>query len=318
LAVSSGWRSDDENAEPREGRRVFALARANGVISSMETGNDIDRATTARYHEVRNSPQNKRFIESIEGPADLPVAAEVNPRIVVMPGAFHREYPFTGADGQRVFELAEEIGWPAERIEVPSLASMERNATALIERLQGIQTTKSVVLVSLSKGGADVRAALARPGAAEVFRNVRAWINLSGIVTGTPLVAWLKARPLRCLGVRLLLRFRGQRFSDIEEIRHGPGAPLGGPMVLPTSLKAIHVIGFPLIKDLTNDLARRGHARLAPLGPNDGGGILLRDIARLPGLIYPVWGADHYLNPAGRNIRPLLLRILQAGAVPAD
>jgi hypothetical protein len=35
----------------------------------------------------------------------------------------------------------------------------------------------------------------------------------------------------------------------------------------------------------------------------------LTDVARLPGDVYPVWGADHYLCPSW-DFNPLLLRIL--------
>jgi hypothetical protein len=229
-----------------------------------------------------------------------------------MPGAFAREYPHTGAHGQRVFELAAMLGWPAERVEVPSLAPMAQNAEALV-RVLGRGGSRPTVVVSLSKGGADVRAALERPGAAEEWRKVRAWVSLSGIVTGTPLVAWLRARPLRCCGVRVLLRLRRQRFAVVDELRRGPGAPLDRPLVPPPGLRVVHVNAFPLQQHLGDAWARRGHARLAPLGPNDGGGILLADVARLPGDLYPVWGADHYLRPSW-NIRPLLLRILQDAA----
>src|SRR5205814_7337630 len=63
----------------------------------------------------------------------------------------------------------------------------------------------------------------------------------------------------------------------------------------------------------------RGHARLVPLGPNDGGGILLADLLDLPGEVFPVRAADHYLAPKTWDIRPLLRRILRASvAKPAS
>jgi hypothetical protein len=40
---------------------------------------------------------------------------------------------------------------------------------------------------------------------------------------------------------------------------------------------------------------RRRHQKLAYLGPNDGS-TLLRDAIVETGLIYPVWGADHYFQ----------------------
>ena len=277
--------------------RVRALAEAGGV----------DFATAALYHRVRSDACLADFLTRIESGDALFPPREL-PRVVVMPGAFAREYPHTGADGSRVFDLATQLGWPAERVEVPSLSPMAENAAALA-RVLARDRARPTVVVSLSKGGADVRAALERPGAAEEWRGVRAWVSLSGIVMGTPLVEWLRARPLRCTGVRLLLRLRRQRFAVLDELRRGPGAPLDRPIVVPPGLRIVHVAAFPLQKYLGDAWARRGHARLAPLGPNDGGGILLIDVARLPGDLYPVWGADHYLRPSW-DINPLLVNIL--------
>ena len=62
--------------------------------------------------------------------------------------------------------------------------------------------------------------------------------------------------------------------------------------------------------DYVSRLARRSHSRLAALGPSDGGGTLLGDVARLPGRVYPVWGCDHYLNPDW-DLAPLISRLLR-------
>jgi hypothetical protein len=37
---------------------------------------------------------------------------------------------------------------------------------------------------------------------------------------------------------------------------------------------------------------------------------VLADACRLPGLLYPVWGADHYMRPAGTDVRGIIRRIL--------
>jgi hypothetical protein len=235
------------------------------------------------------------------------------PRVIVVPGAFHEEYSHTGADGARIMRLAQFLGWPAERVPLPSLAPMAENAGRILDFLTKQNASEPIVLISLSKGSADLRTALERPDAAGALRNTRAWINLSGIVTGTPLIDWFRARPIRCTGVRLLLRLRRQRFAVLDELRRGPGTPLDRPFALPPHISAFHVLGFPRVQDLSDPWAQRGHARLAPLGPNDGGGNLLIDALRLPGIVYPVWAADHYLRSA--TIDSLLLNVIrEAGA----
>lgn len=304
--------AEDRRLLDRVALRARSLDLSDEALRVMAAAEGVDAATAALYHHLRADSRRAAFFQRVESFAP-PARPDETPRIVIMPGAFAAEYPHTGADGATVIELAEKLGWAAERVAVPSLAPMATNAASLVELLRR-QPGRKTILVSLSKGGADVRAALERPDAARELRDVRAWINLSGIVAGTPLVAWLRARPLRCFGARILLRLRRQRFAVVDELGRRPASPLGRPLVLPAGMRAIHVAGFPLERYLSGAWARRGHARLSAMGPNDGGGILLGDVARLSGDIYPVWAADHYLKPVNWDIRPLLLRILQEAA----
>ena len=153
--------------------------------------------------------------------------------------------------------------------------------------------------------------ALSRPDAPEAFRSVRTWLDLSGLLDGTPLVQWILARPLRTLWYRAILSSRGYDFRIARELTTESGGPLDFRTRLPPHLQAIHVRGFPLKRHLTNGLARRCFRRLGHLGPNDGGGIVLGELRHLPGLVYPVWGADHYLRPASGDIRNLVARVFR-------
>jgi len=299
------------------GRAGELLARhSNASLSEVELAelareHGIDLATAMLYRHIRTSPPYREFIDRIENAAAAPDGVPGAPRVVVVPGAFHQEYRHTGADGARMMELARSLGWEAQRIKLPDLSPMVENAR-LIAEILGRERRRPTILLSLSKGSADVRTAFAIPQLAEAMADVRAWINLSGIVTGTPLVQWFRARPLRCCGVRVLLRLRGQRFAVIDELQRGAGSALDGPIQLPSGVRAIHVMGFPLVRHLSDPWAQRGHARLAPLGPNDGGGNLLVDALRLPGDVYPMFGADHYLRP--RWIDEILLKIFREAA----
>ena len=99
----------------------------------------------------------------------------------------------------------------------------------------------------------------------------------------------------------MLFWFRGHQFSVLHELAYGSDTPLDFPLQLPEHLLAIHVIGFPLAESLSSNLARRGYRRLLPWGPNDAGGIVLSDVCDWPGVIYPIWRADHYLRTPGRE-----------------
>jgi hypothetical protein len=281
------------------------------LLQQLAAQQGIDFATAWVYKQVRQSPVHGPFIERLETqPRVLGSPRPLPATLVIVPGAFYVEFPHTGADGQLLREEAAKFGCCSELVPLPSFGSLAGNARILCEWLSA-RPEGPVLLASLSKGGADVKMALARPEAADAFRNVVCWINLSGLLQGTPLVDWLFASKLRSLWFRLLFWLRGYDFRIIPELARGSDTPLNFELRLPPHLKAIHVVGFPLVRHLSNALARRCFHRAQHLGPNDGAGIVLADVGRLPGLVYPVWGADHYLRPAELDVREIARRILQ-------
>ena len=149
---------------------------------------------------------------------------------------------------------------------------------------------RSVWLVTLSKGAAEVKLALRDPGPHRDA--LRAWVNVGGLPNGTPLVdqgyrdprSWLVAH-------LLLLSGRAQKGFFYEMFHRTP--LLAGPVGVPPDVPTVSVVGFPLSWHLSGTIGRR-HAALAPLGPNDGFGLLLD--AMVPGAVYPVWGGSHYLR----------------------
>lgn len=280
------------------------------ALATLSASQGIDLATALLFDRLRNSPPHAALARRIEGPPITPIEPM---EIVVVPGAFHQHHRHTGADGQRIVELAALLGCKAHRVPLPSFAPLRQNAEMILTFLQQLPAER-IVLASLSKGGADVRAMFGQLDSVETLSRVVAWVNLSGMVNGTPLVDWLRARPLRCLGVRALLRLRGQSFAALTELRR---QPVMAPWpALPPRLKIMHVLGFAIRRHLSHPWATRGYQRLAPLGPNDGGGILLGDAVSLPGFVYPVWAADHYLQPQ-RDIIPLLLNLFRDAASTA-
>jgi hypothetical protein len=257
----------------------------------------IEFATALLYDRLRRSPDHAAFIQHVETmPEEVPDGLQPL-TVAVAPGGFHVENPESGADGRFVLEQAKALGLRTTTVPLRSFPTLRENARLLCDWLRR-QPDEPLILVSLSKGSAEVRLALNEPEAALHFRNVVAWVNISGLVRGTPMVRWLRERPMRALMVRLLFWLRGYSYAALHELERGPTGLLGGAFRVPESMTVVHLIGFPLAAHMSRPLAERGYRRIAPLGPNDGGSNLLADMTTLPGLIYPVWGADHYMRPA--------------------
>jgi len=280
----------------------------------------IDAATLALYRSVRASAAHGPFIRRVEEIAARPAPARLRRDVLlaIVPAAHYRENPRTGADGRLLREEAERLGYAVELVPVASAGRVRENARFLLdwlrERSGGSQ--RAIVLASLSKGGAEVKMALAEAaeaGTERAFAGVGAWLDLCGLVDGTPLAEWLLSRHRGAVLTRLYYRLRRQSLGFLEDLRHGPGTLLDFALKLPepgpAHLRAIHVVGFPLREHLEHGISRRSHRCLAPLGPNDAS-LLLADVFKLPGLVYPVWGADHYLQPKS-DVRRLIAAILQ-------
>lgn len=284
--------------------------RLNGIACTEGT----ELATALLYVRALCVPDNAAFYQRVL--AANPSAMERPDVIGIVPGAFHGQHKHTGADGLKIAGTISGLGERIEIVPVRSFGRLEENARIIVNWLDK-QRGQRIALASLSKGGADVKRALALPQAAVAFAGVTAWVSFSGIVQGTPLIAWLRARPFRSSAFGLLLRLQGHRAAVLDELRRADDAPLATWPALPEHLSVVHVNGCPLRRHLRHRWAPRGYERLAPLGPNDGGGILLGDLTQLPGVICPIWGADHYLQPSW-DATPLLRAIVVAALTPDD
>ena len=269
-----------------------------GELRETAAREGIDAATDRLYRGLLESPVHGPFIRRVAAicRAGAPLRWQRDAVLVIVPGAFYREHPRSGADGRLVREQAERVGCPTELIPLASTGTLRDNARTICDWLSQ-QPARPMILASLSKGGADVKMALEEPDAERAFENVVAWISLSGILAGTPMADWVLSPQWGAVLTRLYYRLRGQNLHFLRELRYGRGLPLDFDLRLPQHVQLISIVGFPLREHLTRRISRRCHERLTPLGPNDGG-LVLADVCALPGLVYPIWGADHYLQPA--------------------
>lgn len=277
------------------------------VLAQLTREHGVDFATALWYDRVRGAEPHRAFIEAVEAIDAGAALPPTSVRVLVAPAAFWREYPQFGADGAAVLEAARGLGMRADRIPTPSTGSVSKNARVIREALEK-EADGSVVLVSLSKGGADVRMALEQDPA--LARKVRAWINVCGIIHGSPLVDEMLDGPWwRRLAVRAFLARWRAGFGLIRELRHAP-VPRA---TAPAGVYVVNVVACPLSTHTAGAITRR-HRQLAALGPNDGS-TLLTDAIVDGGVVYPVWGADHYFRTpdAPVLIRRILLHLGASG-----
>jgi len=266
----------------------------------------LDHATRALYASVRAAPKNRMLCEALEGTRHSAQSLARDLRIVLVPGILYRDFPATGADGAVLREIAAKHGIPFDTVPADGTEGLEEAADLIVERLLAVPADSRVLLFSLSKGSAEVRHALSRRHSRVAFRRVHAWISVSGLPFGTPTAEIVLRRPLARAWLSAWFWLRQWRLERVRELlSHRPGARFE----IPPHLKFVQIAAFPLHSQLRDRRSRRFQSRLAAFGPNDGFA-LLAELVALPGCLYPVWGADHYLR-GGPDLAVALTRLIE-------
>jgi hypothetical protein len=253
----------------------------------------IDEITARLYERVRIEPRNRLLIEAIDGPDPPAAATGADVCVVLVPGLLYRHFPETGADGAALRDIAGAMSIPFVTIPLDGTEGLRASAAMIGEWLQfHVPPGKAIILMSLSKGSAEVMHAFAQSDMRPAFQRVIAWISVSGLPLGTPSLELIMRNPLRRAFLGAYCHVRGWKLDSIRELlMHRPSQA----KMLPPHITLIQVVAFPLHEHLKDRPSRRLHRQLAKIGPSDGYA-LLEELARLPGYLYPVWGADHYLR----------------------
>lgn len=270
----------------------------------------VDFATALLFDRFCKSPERSGFIQQIDALRRSPgsLLATIDAKVVIVPGALYVERPDMGGDGRIVREVASSLGLKTELIPLASFGSVKTNAGLILDWLKRHQQER-IILVSLSKGGADLKMAMSESDTPDLFHNVVAWINVCGPLNGSRMANWILESRIRTWFFQCKLHWQNRDFQFVSDLRHGEDAPLGFAFRPPDSIRMVTLIGFPLHQHMTTRFSRFCHRTLVSHGPNDGT-TLLSDLPSLPGEIYPVWGMDHYFRPE-REARNLVAAILQ-------
>jgi hypothetical protein len=263
---------------------------STAAVAELASERGMDLATTWLYQQIIQSRRFGPAIKSILQGPERWHHARSSPLLALVPGAFHGEQMDTGAGGRRFLEIAEAHGFRCHAIATHSFGSLRQNAQVIAGWLEA-HSGEEVILIALSKGATEVFHLLEGQNT-QLFRNVAAIVNVSGMIFGTRLVNWVTERALPRIYVRGLMWWKNYDFQNLLELQHSERELSPGRQGVPI----INVVGFPLQEHLSSNMARRQYLRLRPFGPNDGGGIVLADALRFPGTLFPVWGGDHYLR----------------------
>lgn len=265
-----------------------------------------DFATLFFLRQLWRDPQNrmlqKRYHQLIEGIDDKIQLTQVDFEtyiILFIPGwDYQSTGHISGADLTIPIEVATQLGVPNVFIPVASTASVEDIATAVTNAVRAYsEGNRKIIVAGASSAGPAIYLSLADQLSPEELKHVVAWINLGGILNGSPIVDYYLTG-LRAILAQLYIWHMGWDRNNIMSMS------TGNSRVRFTRLKnkrtpgyrhilILNYLGLSLSGNLSA-LARENYYTLKKLGPNDGFTLLADSIAPNSNTIV-AFAADHFL-----------------------
>jgi len=261
------------------------------LLAHIRHKESTNLATALFYQYLLQHKKHGAFIKQVQAISPSNNAPQRLPNIVIVPGLFAAHRPDLGGDGALLKAVATQLGFAVSTAPTDGQASLSENAAVLHRYLQSVPFDQ-FWLVSISRGSADVKFMLNQYKDASYHHNLRRWISVSGIVTGTPLFRGLAKRPVYSTLIRAMSTLQGISAQLVQELQNENPHWCESCDRYPFDIT--HVMPVPLDWHVTSPVIPR-YSRLQHLGPTDGI-IMLAETLSEQGHIYPIWGADHMLR----------------------
>ncbi len=257
---------------------------------------DQDTKTAQFIDSVYQDPDNlawqHEFDKLLTAASDSQTIFEANTLFLLVPGWLYQTHGReTGSDMAAVRAALDPLNACYAFVDVEENGTIELNALVIAEAIKNTYPNP-VVLVSASKGSAEVAAALAHL-AEHDLKHVKAWLSVGGTLRGTPLADIMLTRRW-CWISRLILSHDHLGLEGLQSLSSARRKLAFERLQLPSHILKIALVPVPFRADLTQD-ARFGYKRLRSQGPNDGLA-LLHDQVFVDGITLLAVGSDHYFK----------------------
>ena len=282
-----------------------------GELKRLSDEFSVDFAALYLADQIAHIPVNRRFRIAFDHAYDytrmalpqnrvqLPAAA-VNYEVLVIPIYLYKRLIGSGADLAAPRAALEKVGLTCHFVETQDDGAVEANADIVAGAIRArAKSDRRLIILSASKSGPEVALALTRLETAET-RHVAAWINVAGVLQGTPLADKHLFQELEFLvgevdvaGEESLTTQRGRRRFDSFHI--------------PKHVLVVNYLGIPVTGTISF-WGRRGFNLLRKHGPNDGVS-LLSDMIFPGGVTLADLKNDHFMRGRPLDITTVALAI---------
>tara|TARA_R110002049_G_scaffold13509_3_gene58877 strand:- start:227508 stop:228632 length:1125 start_codon:yes stop_codon:yes gene_type:complete len=312
--------SEEEPALLRQ-RRLSLMTQFEGVPDPLQLQNLVSQGSTdfasiVYAQALLNQPNNRRWqnesfklsrtLNSDLSKAHIRKVFEKHHALLI-PGWHWKTRTDTGADLSFQRKVLASYGLQSTLIETNEHGSVEDNGKLISDAINNAKALdKSIVLISVSKGGADTLYALGAVLSEQQTQHVKGWLNIGGIIAGSTLIDNEQARPeqwLRSIGfspetpldaiLSLDTKTAKARLSELK---------------LPRDVVIVNYAALPFASDLSQH-AEYSFNSLAKFGPNDGAALIHEMLVPDKTTVLEI-GLDHFMRSLRAMYRALALLTL--------
>lgn len=286
----------------------------SSALLSLANETSPDFAATYFIRRILDNPRHKAIQARFNGllaklkVADQPRIECAEPtryRIVFVPGLFYESRPGNGASMARIRALLRANGLETHFIATGDRSKVEEGARLLADYLVAQRNSeRRIILVSASKGGADIAYALGHLLKGKELEHVAGWVSIGGVIRGTPLADVGLSWPYNwLLGATGWLH--GATLGIAHDLETGSSARRAASYGFPDHLQILHYVAVPL-SGTVSESVRSNYNSIRPYGPNDGV-TLLADQLLPQGYVVLAIGADHHFAMPDADLRTIAL-----------
>lgn len=247
------------------------------TLKNISKEYSVDFASLFWGHHILSTANNQliqdRFVEHMHVVDSLKLKVEATGyTIILVPGLGYQENGhLTGADLKTQTELLRKSGVKVHFVSIPQLGSVDENATMISEAIRAHMNDR-ILIGGPSSAGPAIHLALARNLSAKESRNVAAWVNLGGIVKGSPVIDWMDSG-LTYPFWRLILWSQSWPYETFKGMRADVSRKRAASLKLPDHITVVNYIGLSLSGNISK-FGMDKYCIMRSQGPNDGLGLL--------------------------------------------
>ena len=216
-----------------------------------------------------------------------------NYHVLLVPGWNWQTRTDTGADLKFQKKVLASYGLTSSLIRTQEHGDVETNANIIAKAIkQSSELDKSVILISVSKGGADTAYALGNVLNIKDAPHLAGWLNIGGIIAGSTLVDLEMRDPeqwLQSIGFA-----KDTPLTAVRSLQKNISAERNAKLNYPANITIVNYVALPFASSLSKQ-SRYSYTRLAQYGPNDGAALTYEMLVPEKPTVLQI-GIDHFMR----------------------